>query len=240
MDASATLTEILAHGYSATLLEDNIYSVLPAGAKHHYDRRSTVYDLIVSTRLYNSLMWGSSPRDYSAFAREAVCSSSGRLLDAGCGSMLFTAAVYLESAREIIAFDQSLAMLRRARERLIKLAGSVPERILLLQADLSALPFRPGTFETALFMNVLHQFEGAGIIVPGLKKLLKGNGGIYLTSLISNRRLVGDYYLKTLHATGEFVRPRTELELKQILAESFGEEFSYLTHGNMAFATGQA
>jgi len=38
----------------------------------------------------------------------------GKFLDAACASLLFTAGTHLESSRQIIAFDQSVAMLRRA------------------------------------------------------------------------------------------------------------------------------
>jgi ubiquinone/menaquinone biosynthesis C-methylase UbiE len=239
MEVPNDLKEVLAEGRTARLIEDSIYSVLPqAASKHHYDSRSAVYDLVVSTRLYNSIMWGTSPRDYIAFALQAVRScGSGRFLDAGCGSMLFTAPAYLESTRPIIAFDQSLAMLRRARKRLIELSGSVPDHILLLQADLSDLPFRAAGFRTVLFMNVLHQFADATALTPQLKELLVADGALYLTSLVSNKRFIGDCYLKALYATGEFVRPRSKLELKEILNKAWGEEISYRTHGNMAFAT---
>ncbi|MEA2206122.1 MAG: hypothetical protein QOE77_2898 [Blastocatellia bacterium] len=237
-DVPTHLKEVLAEDHPARLIEADIYSVLPGELRHHYDRRSTVYDLVVGTRLYNSLMWGSSPRAYAAFAREAIDShAAGNLLDAGCGSMLFTAPAYLESKRPIIAFDQSLAMLRRARQRLIELVGALPENILLLQADLSDLPFRAAAFHTALFMNVLHHLEAAPTILPRLKALLVPKGGLYLTSLVSNHRFPGDFYLKTLFATGEFTRPRSELELKEILKHALRGKLSYRTNGNMAFAS---
>jgi 2-polyprenyl-3-methyl-5-hydroxy-6-metoxy-1,4-benzoquinol methylase len=237
-DVPTHLKEVLAKGRRARLIEEDIYSVLPGELRHHYDRRSTVYDLVVGTHLYNSLMWGSSPRAYAAFAREAVAScAAGKILDAGCGSMLFTAPAYMQSKRPIVAFDQSLAMLRLARQRWIELAGSLPENILLLQADLSDLPFRAAAFHTVLFMNVLHHLEAARTLLPRLKELLVPDGGLYLTSLVSNHRLVGDFYLKTLFATGEFTRPRSELELKEILKHALGETLSYRTSGNMAFAS---
>ena len=239
MDAPDELKEVLAEGYAVRLVEDGIYSVLRDDARqHHYDRRATVYDLVVSTRLYNFVMWGSSPRDYIAFARQAVNSSpDGRFLDAGCGSMLFTASTYLECERQIIAFDQSLAMLRRARKRLINLSGSVPERILLLQADLNDVPFRPASFRTALCLNVLHQFENAVTLIPNLQKTLSREGHLYLTSLVSNRRFIGDRYLAALHAAGEFVRPRSGLELREILDSSLGRKVRCRIKGNMAYVT---
>jgi ubiquinone/menaquinone biosynthesis C-methylase UbiE len=239
MDALDNLKEVLAENRAVRFVEDSIYSVLPdAASKHHYDRRATLYDLVVSTRLYNSIMWGSSPFDYAVFARHAVDSCpDGRILDAACGSFLFTAPTYLACQRKIIAFDQSLSMLRRARKRLIRLSGAVPEHIVLLQADLSDLPFRPGSFRTLLCMNVLHQFEDAAALIPHLKSLLGDGGHLYLMSLVSNDRFVGDRYLNALYATGEFVRPRTNLELKEMLYSSLNQAVCYRVKGNMAFAS---
>jgi len=192
----------------------------------------------MGNRLYNSVMWGSSLLDYIAFARQAVTSCpNGRFLDAACGSMLFPASTYLECNRQIIAFDQSLAMLRRARKRLIDLFGKVPERILLAQADLNDLPFRPDSFQTVLCMNVLHHFERAADLIPNIKRLLTDDGHLYLTSLVSNNRFIGDRYLKALYAMGEFVRPRSNFELKKILDGSLGQSVSYQVKGNMAFIT---
>ena len=239
MDIPDELKVVLAENCTVRLVDDGIYSVLPdASSKHHYDKRATVYDLVVSTRLYNFAMWGSSPLDYAAFARQAVASRpDGRFLDAGCGSMLFTAPIYLDCGRQIIAFDQSLAMLRRARKRLIGLCGSTPKHILLLQADLSELLFNPASFRTILCMNVLHHFENAAALIPNLKRLLTDDGHLYLTSLVSNNRFVGDRYLNALYATGEFIRPRSNLELKEMLDRSLGHGVRYRVKGNMAFAT---
>jgi SAM-dependent methyltransferase len=239
MDKLNELKDVVTENRAVRLIEDGIYSVLPdTSPGHHYDRRAAIYDLVVSTRLYNFVMWGSSPLDYSAFARQAIASCfDGRILDAACGSMLFTAPIYLECKRQIIAFDQSLAMLRRARKRLMDLSGSVPEHILLLQADLGDLPFRPAGFRTVLCMNVLHHFEDAAALLPNLKALLTSDGHLYLTSLVSNNRFVGDRYLNSLHAAGEFVRPRGSLELKEMLEGSLSQEVSYRVKGNMAFAS---
>ena len=239
MDALNDLKEVLAENRAVRLIEHGIYSVLPdAASKHHYDRRATVYDLVVSTRLYNSVMWGSSPLDYFAFGRQAVASShKGRVLDAACGSMLFTGPIYLESQRTIIAFDQSLAMLRRARKRLINLSGCLPEHVLLLQANLSDLPFRSAAFQTVLCMNVLHHVENATALIPSLTRMLVDGGHLYLTSLVSNNRFIGDCYLNALYATGEFARPRSNPELKEMLEESLNQDVSYRVNGNMAFAS---
>ena len=239
MDVLNDLKEVLAENRSVRLVADGIYSVLPdVEGKHDYDRKAGLYDLVVSTRLYNAIMWGSSPQEYRAFARQALASSPhGTVLDAACGSLLFTAPVYLECQRKIIAFDQSLAMLQRARQRLIDLAGRVPEHVRLLQADVSDLPFRSASFQTVLCMNVLHHIEDAAALIPKLELLLADGGHLYLTSLVSNKRFIGDRYLKMLYASGEIVRPRSNAELKEMLEGSLHHVVSYRVDGNMVFAS---
>ena len=231
------LEDLVTEERCVRLIEEDIYSVVrDDSVRHHYDKRATLYDLIVGTRLYNSVMWGASPLEYVDFARQALSSSpDGTFLDAGCGSLLFTANVYVNSSRRIIAFDQSLAMLRRARQRLIKLSGCVPEHIRLLQTDLSDLPFRRQSFRTVLCLNVLHQFADAASLISNLNELTTSPGNLYLTSLTSTNRTIGDCYLRALYAIGEFVRPRSEQELRQLLTKALGQEISYRVKGNMAF-----
>jgi len=239
MDPPFELQEVLAEGRTASLVEDSIYSALrDTSLQHPYDRRATVYDLIVATRLYNQILWGSSPLDYAAFAQRAITSSAtGSVLDAGCGSLLFSARAYIKADRTVIVCDQSLAMLRRARRRLRNLSEQPPRRIVLLQADLSDLPFRIASFQTIVCLNVLHLFEDAAGLTRNLKTLLSNEGHFYLTSLVKNNRLVGDHYLNALHAMGEFVRPRSLQALREMLDCTLGEALNYRVKGNMAFVS---
>ena len=239
MDVPKQLADVLAESRTVRLIEEDIYSVLhESSRKHHYDRRAAIYDSVVSTSLYNSVMWGTSPLEYSDFARQAVASCpEGKFLDAGCGSLLFTASIYLNCDRQIIAFDQSLAMLKRARERLRILAGSMPSHITLLQADLGDLPFCPARFRTVLSLNVLHQFQEAAALIPNLKKLLTDDGYLFLTSLVLNDRLIGDHYLRALYLTKEFVQPRSSVELQEIFNAPANRETGFRFSGNMAFVT---
>lgn len=234
MNAPNQLKEVLSTD-SVRLIDEDIYSVLPDESHQHlYDRRATIYDLVVSTGLYNSVMWGSSPDDYRGFVSRAVNScNKGVMLDAGCGSLLFTTSAYLQTNRQIVAFDQSIAMLRRARKRLVKMAGSMPSHINLLQADLSDLPFRPASFHTVLCLNVLHQFQDAAGLISNLQSLLTNDGCLFLTSLVLANRFLGDVYLRALHLTGEFVRPRTRGELERLMTC----EFALSVKGNMAFVS---
>jgi ubiquinone/menaquinone biosynthesis C-methylase UbiE len=195
-----------------------------------------LYDTVVGTELYNSIMWGTSPCQFRAFVETALDSNhDGLFLDGGCGSLLFTAVAYGGSKRRILAFDQSLAMLQRARKRLENLTGGVPEHICLLQADLNDLPFRTHKFNTVVCLNVLHQFNEAAALVSNFRRLLTENGRFYLTSLVINERLVGDWYLRALHLAREFVRPRTRLELQTLIETEFRTAFELRVVGNMAF-----
>jgi ubiquinone/menaquinone biosynthesis C-methylase UbiE len=233
------LKEVLAADREVRLVETDIYSVLSeAAGRHDYDRKANIYDFVVSTRWYNAVMWGSSPNQYRSFARQALESGqNGLVLDAACGSLLFTAPVYFECQRKIIAFDQSIAMLQRARRRLIEVCGRVPEHVRLLQADVSDLPFRPGCFQTVLCMNVLHHVEDATALLPNLKVMVADGGRLYLTSLVTNNRLIGDWYLNALHKSGEIVRPRSKSEVQELLEGSLNQEICYRVNGNMAFAS---
>jgi SAM-dependent methyltransferase len=236
------LKEVVAENRVVRSVEEGICSIFSqATHEHPYDKRAAAYDFVVGTRLYNRVMWGGSPLDYTAFARQAVRSNvGGRFLDAGCGSLLFTAQVYLECDRQIIAFDQSLEMLKRARARLIKLAGSMPEHVLLLQADLGDLAFRPASFHNVLCMNVLHLYEEAATLVSNLNALLAPGGHLYVTSLVAHNRFIGDNYLSLLHRTGEFIRPRTNTELCDLLKKHLGQSINYRVKGNMAYASAVA
>lgn len=239
MNPPAELERVITEGRAVRAVGEGVYSVLAdAPHEHLYDRRAALYDFFVSTRLYNRVMWGASPVEYEEFAQRAVGShASGRILDAPCGSMLFTARAHLGHGRTVIAFDQSLRMLERARARLLKLAGRVPDHIIFLQADLSDLPFRPASFRTVLCMNVLHQYADASALIPRLENLLDEEGRLYLTSLVTNGRFVGDRYLGALFRAGEFVRPRGRAELTKLLDDSLNGRVSCRAGGNMLYAT---
>lgn len=231
------LNEVFVDGRNARLIEEGIYTVLDDAARpHHYDRRAAAYDRIVGTWIYNAIMWGASLTDYSNFARKAVTSSTkGKILDAGCGSMLFTAAAHLDTKRTIIAFDQSLAMLRSARGRLKRLAGEMPNHIYLIQADLGDMPFRSLSFRTVICLNILHLFEDVPKLISELNALRPPEGELYLTSLVLNGRFIGDRYLAALYRAGEMVRPRSSVELTRTVEDILCEDISFSSRGNMLF-----
>jgi SAM-dependent methyltransferase len=240
MKAFATLPSLLSNPRRLRTVASDIYSILPPDVGPHlYDKRAALYDVVVGKRLYNRIAWGNSPKDYSDFARRAVADARDSwLLDAGAGSLLFTADPYLEcGSRPILVLDQSLAMLARARRRLIDRAGEVPGHIVLLQGDLADLAgFVPSSIGTILCLHVLHHLDAADALISNFTALLTSNGGcMYITSLIASGR-VSDLYLKALYATGGFARPRTEHEIRVLFERSKARDLTIRVQGNILYA----
>ena len=234
------LRGILAASREVREVEDGIYSVLPAAAgvaRHHYDRLAAGYDLVVGNAWYQRLTFGNRPADYAAFARAALADApDGLFLDAGCGSLLFTAGAYRRGERPIVALDESLGMLRRARARLAGPDGRLPAHVLLLQGDLFDLPFRPGSFATVLAEGVLHLVPAAAALVGALDATVADGGRLYLASLVTSGRRA-DHYLRWIHLLGEAARPRGAEELRRLLARAARPPAAYTVKGNMAYAT---
>lgn len=238
MKAIDALHNVLDKKRKLLLVEKDIYSVLPDEKAAHYDKIAGVYDLVVGMNLYNALMWGCPPKYYTEFARQALDSSkTGLFLEAGCGSMLFTAQAFCESERTIIAFDKSLEMLRRARKRLLVKNNSVPPNIILLQADVFDLPFSVGSFQTVLSIAIMHLFEDSTNFVKILRGLMMDKGSLYITGLALTGRLT-DAYLSFLGKTGfgGIAPPKAEKQLKEIFRELFGGHATFQTRGNFIFA----
>lgn len=226
------ITAVMA-GRPVRVIEPGIWSVLPAGTPGQpYDGRARAYDRMIGSRAYNRILWGTSPGAYRAFARQAVTSGAeGWLLDAGCGTMLLTAAAYAAApGRPVLAIDQSLGMLRRAKERVAALGAT---NVTFLQADLRDLPLRDGVFATVLSMGMVHLFDDAAPVLRSLGRVLGPGGALYVTSLVKGR-VVGDAYLRLLQRAGEVAAPRTVDGLSAVLRESVGH-CDVRVEGSMAY-----
>jgi SAM-dependent methyltransferase len=235
MEPPAWFTDLLRTDVAPRSVSDGIWSVLPIDAPgQRYDGRLAAYDRVVGNGLYNRLLWGSSPARYAAFARRALDSGDGPFLDAGCGSLVFTAAAYATSTRSVILLDQSVGMLEAARNRLIQQVGHLPERVALIQADLRELPFRDAAFSTVLSMGMLHLFDNCEPILGELGRTTQQDGKLFITSLVSDRRL-GRGYLRLLRRAGEVAQPRTMLELKSAIGRALREPIDSFREGNMGF-----
>ena len=184
------------------------------------DGKAGYYDLVIGNPVYNRIMWGYSIKEFGSFCDAALRSSSeGWVLDAGCGSLVFTAGSYAAySDRPAVLMDRSAGMLVAAKARLSKAAGRLPQNVVFLQGDILALPFRPKSFETVISMNVIHILDDARGALSELDRVRAAGGSLSVSSLVSGRKL-GNTYLALLHRAGGVASPRGAAELLELCAE---------------------
>ncbi len=215
-------------------IDGDIFSVIAKQDQvQHYDKTAMMYDLVVGNRFYNRIIWGNWPGNYDAFCRRALASrDDGMVLDAGCGSLVFTAKAYAQATRPTILMDYSLGMLTRARDRLVKYAGKAPDSIVLLQADIFNLPFRENTFSTVQSFGVMHLFDNTAPLIRELLRVKSDAGSIFLSGLAANNGLAA-WYLGQLKKHKEIALALPTADLHHRLT-SIGQ-FEVSSIGNMAY-----
>ena len=188
-----------------------------------YDAGGWFYDLVVGSRLYHQLVWGMPPREHVAFARRALAAASpGPILDAGCGSLLFTAACYRETTRELTLLDASTTMLTRAARRL----GPASRTVRLTQGDLRAIDLEPATFAATFHFGVLHCLDQPDRVLGELHRVTRPGGQLFLSCLTLGRPR-GDAFLRRLARAGHVAPPRDH---QTILATIAAAGFSLQQH----------
>lgn len=217
-------------------VEDGIFSCLGASERaSSYDNKVNVYDMIVGNRFYNRLVWGNWPSAYRKFCRQALASSQGgAFLDAGCGSLVFTAGVYAEAENKlIILLDRSIGMLVRGRDRITKIRGFVPNNIVFIQGDILDLPFKNHVFDAVASFGVLHIFDDKFRLLTELERVKRGGGHLYYSSLVGNNA-IGRKYLEILKQAGEVATCHSSESLDNLISTmSFGHKSDSI--GNMAY-----
>ncbi|WP_232663502.1 class I SAM-dependent DNA methyltransferase [Pseudonocardia sp. TRM90224] len=230
--------ELLADGRSLRDVGGGVRSALPSSdAGAPYDRTAAAYDRLVRSRLYNRAVWSTSPEAYVAFAADAIGSSDGPLLDVGCGTALFTAALYRASRRRIALVDRSQGMLARAAQRIGGRFGAAGPA--LLQADLFGLPFRPGSFDTVTCHGVLHLMDDVPAVLRALREQAAPGAGLFASSLVGESSR-GRAWLRMLHKAGEVVAPRSAAEVVALARAEWGERVEVRRDGCMLFLTARA
>ena len=233
------LSSILRDSVTLRTVEPSIYSVLPNDETgNEYDSQfGFIYDLVACNPLYNHVIWGYSVKIFSQIASEALQSSqNGPFLDIGCGSLAFTAKTYSQYAdRPMILADQSLKMLRMAKEKFIKQKGIIPENVCFLHADALQLPFKENTFTTILSENLLHCLSNTGVLLNQIKIIMSDNGKMYFTTLVRANRFA-DKYLETLANSGKLVS-RNVTDHKRIF-EQVGLSAEYRATGSLLVING--
>jgi len=184
-------------------IDADIYSVLDNYAGAAYDSKARIYEKLVSKKLYNKIIWGTSPEDYKEFARKAIHSSSGKLLDAGCGGLIQTAEIYLQARNQCILVDNSVEMLKIAKGRLSKEGGKLDRHIKLLQADVFHLPFPDNTFDTVCSFGMIHLFDNKSEFVDEVLRTLKIGSSFYFSTM-TTKRFISKIYMSQLRKINEF------------------------------------
>lgn len=231
-----SLSALLADEGKLKLIEPHIYSVCQDAEEDIlYDKMAKFYDLVICNRFYNRIVWGYSVASYDSLVKKALESEkNGWVLEAGCGSLAFTARTYGGfSERPIVLLDKSLNLLRLAKSRLIQLSGKVPENMVFLQGDALQLPFKQQCLGTIISMNLLHVIPELDKLVMGIKNVLISNGTIIFTTLVKSNRFFADRYLKFMGSMGKAI-PRSLNQLLTVFNE-LGMPVKHQVVGNMAF-----
>jgi SAM-dependent methyltransferase len=217
-------------------LEDGILEVvgLPNG---EYDAQAVKYDTLISNGLYNRLMWGNSPNDYTNFCRQSIneC-DTGIIADIGCGTLSFTSKVYEEiHKRDLFVCDLSYEMLKIGKNR-IKSTNEEPSKISFLRSDALNMPFVSEGIQTVLSFGFLHVIDNPSNLISEFNRILMSEGKLYLTSLCTDRTFSAKY-LYFLHKKGHVAKPMNSTEIERIVEDNGFRILERNTKGGMIYLT---
>jgi len=224
---------VLRAGQTLNRIGGRLASVLPPTERDaDYDRIAGLYDAVIGNGIYNRIIWGIRRSDYHAAALEALAgtSSDDPILDCGCGSLVFTAEAYRQAAPEgLLLFDRSLAMLRRALDRVPKLSA--------LQGNALDLPFEDAWFARSMAWGLAHLFGSDSPLFSELARVTRPGGQVHCSALVLSGRFPGDRMLAGLVKRGEAAKAETP----ETYAAAFAEHFALTGQcliGNMLFLAG--
>ncbi len=98
------------------------------------------------------------------------------ILDAGCGTGIFTADI-LETGARVVGLELSLTMLRRA---LTKCGGQTFQPLI---GDMRKLPFADASFHKAVSITAIEFIQDARIVIEELFRVTKPGGLIVIATL---------------------------------------------------------
>ncbi len=100
------------------------------------------------------------------------------ILDAGCGTGIFTAD-FLQAGAHVIGLDISLPMLQRAQKKL----GEFPFHV--VDGDIRVLPFGDDTFDKVVSITALEFIQDGKLAISELFRVVKSRGCIVVATLNS-------------------------------------------------------
>jgi phosphatidylethanolamine/phosphatidyl-N-methylethanolamine N-methyltransferase len=205
-----------------------------AEGRAQYDSIASAYDFVGGLDIYHRVFWGVSTATYREFAWKArnAC-GKGLELDAGCGSMLFSARTHRRNELgDVIGADASLEMLKLARNRLG--GARQPSHVALLHANILRSPIRPAIFDVVVCLHVAHVIRDLEGLIGELRRILKPGGKLFLTSVVLVNQW-RDAYLRVLSRRGMLASPRRIEDILGALRTAFETEPEYHVIGSMLF-----
>ena len=218
-------------------IEDNFFEV-EGLEKGEYDVQAIQYDRLISNSLYNRLMWGNVPKDYSNFCKKGLqYSKDGIIADIGCGTLSFTHKEYAEyNSKDIFLCDLSYEMLKIGKNRILNSDQNL-SKIKFLRSNALDMPFNDNTIETVLSFGLFHIFHNPSDLVREIVRILKSNGKLFLTSLCTDRELSAKY-LNFLNKKGYVAKPLKSTEIKHIIETNGINITEFRIKGGMTYISG--
>ena len=205
--------------YHIIKLKDEIFEVanVPSG---EYDKQAVKYDKLISNVLYNKIMWGNTPNDYSNFCQKAMNRHhDGIIADIGCGTLSFTSKVYAKKqAQNLFLCDLSFEMLKIGKKQIESISKNL-SKITFLRTDALDLPFTNNSIQAVFSFGFLHIIDKPSKLIDELTRILEAEGKLYLTSLCTDRKL-SNKYLNFLHRKGHVAKPLSSFEIIRIIEDN--------------------
>lgn len=135
---------------------------------------------------YRTEFWEGKGRDYEdrverLALRRLLPTGGRRLLEIGAGFGRLTNEY--DDYEQVVLLDYSLSQLRYAQEYL-----GTSDRYLYVAADAYSLPFRPGSFDGATIIRVIHHISDTGAVLRQVRRALVP-GGTFILEFANKRHV---------------------------------------------------
>jgi len=178
------------------------------------DIQATRYDKVILTSLPS---WFEARRLRRALATLQASS----VLEIGCGTGRFTGDI-AQMGDRLVAVDRSMASLKVCRKKLIALGFA--DRVLLIRADVNAMPLRKEAFDVAVTAQMIQHLPSPELrnsAISNLAAALKPDGQLVITVYQWRDREPSWRTKEGLHPGGIYFFRFTEADLRALLSPSF-------------------